>query len=108
MSSRGSYRAASGPVSPLHMVLKKDGTYCRLNAATVPDKYPVPNIQDMYSKLPRCSVFSKLDLKNSYYKISVAEEDVARPPLQRLSDFSSLLECLLDCIMHALACRPIV
>jgi Reverse transcriptase (RNA-dependent DNA polymerase) len=66
------------------MVMKKDGTwrpcgdYHRLNAATVPDKYPVPNIQDMSAKLSGCSVFSLLDLKKGYYQVPVAEEDIPK------------------------------
>jgi hypothetical protein len=39
--------------SPLHMVPKKDGSwllcsdYCHLNLVTTPDKYPLPNMQDL-------------------------------------------------------------
>jgi Reverse transcriptase (RNA-dependent DNA polymerase) len=66
------------------MVLKKDNTwrpcgdYRSLNSVTVPDKYPVPNIQDMSAKLAGCSVFTKLDLKNGYYQIPVAAADVQK------------------------------
>jgi Reverse transcriptase (RNA-dependent DNA polymerase)/RNase H-like domain found in reverse transcriptase len=49
-----------------------------LNATTVPDKYPVPNIQGMSAKLSGCSVLSKLDLKKGYYQVPVAEEDIPK------------------------------
>jgi Reverse transcriptase (RNA-dependent DNA polymerase) len=66
------------------MVPKKDNTwrpfgdYRRLNDVTIPDKYPVPNIQDMSSKLAGCMVFSKLDLLKGYYQIPVAVADVQK------------------------------
>jgi len=69
---------------PLHMVKKTDGTwrpccdYCRLNTATVPDKYLVPSMLDMSAKLGGCKVFSKLDLKKGYYQIPVQEEDIPK------------------------------
>jgi RNase H-like domain found in reverse transcriptase/Reverse transcriptase (RNA-dependent DNA polymerase)/Integrase zinc binding domain/Integrase core domain len=77
-------RSASAWASPLHMVPKKDGTwrpcgdYRQLNAATVPDQYPVPNIGDMSAKLAGCTTFSKLDLRKGYYQIPVAAEDVEK------------------------------
>jgi hypothetical protein len=77
-------RSSSSWASPLHMVPKKDGTwrpcgdYRQLNAATVPDKYPVPNIADMAAKLSGCSMFTKLDLRKGYYQIPVAAEDVQK------------------------------
>jgi hypothetical protein len=76
MEKEGIIQRSSSPWSSLlHIVLKKDktwrpcGDYCRLNDVTVPDKYPVPNIQDMSAKLTGCSVFTKLDLKKGYYQI---------------------------------------
>jgi len=72
-------RSKSPWASPLHMVKKTDGTwrpcgdYRRLNAATVPDKYPVPSMLDMSARLGGCKVFSKLDLKKGYYQIPVRE-----------------------------------
>jgi Reverse transcriptase (RNA-dependent DNA polymerase) len=50
----------------------------QLNAATVPDKYPLPNIADMSSKLAGCTMFSKLDLKKGYYQIPVAAADAEK------------------------------
>jgi len=70
--------------SPLHMVRKKDGgwrpcgDYRRLNMATVHDRYPLPNIQDLSSRLHGCSIFSKLDLVKGYHQIPIAAADVPK------------------------------
>ncbi len=75
-------RTSSNWSAPLHMVMKPDGTwrpcgnYRRLNLATTPDSYPLPNIQDLSSRLHGCSVFSKLDLRKGYYQILVQEGDI--------------------------------
>jgi cleavage and polyadenylation specificity factor subunit 1 len=64
---------ASNWSAPLRMVIKPDGTwrpcgdYGRLNLATTPDTYLLPNIQDLSSRLSGCTVFSKLDLQKGYY-----------------------------------------
>jgi hypothetical protein len=61
-------RSKSSWASPLHIVPKKDGTwrpcgnYRRLNLVTTPDKYPLPNMQDLSNGLHGCMVFSKIDL----------------------------------------------
>jgi hypothetical protein len=58
--------------SPLHMVKKKNGTwrpygdFCRLNLVTTEDKYPLPNMADLSSRLNNCVIFSKLDLQKGY------------------------------------------
>ncbi|GFT90165.1 hypothetical protein TNCV_1347661 [Trichonephila clavipes] len=66
--------------SPLHLVNKKDGTlrpcgdYRQLNALTVPDRYPIPRIEDFNYTL-KDNLFSKIDLVKEYYQIPIAEED---------------------------------
>jgi hypothetical protein len=61
-------RSKSPWASPLHMVPKEDrswrpcGDYRRLNLVTTPDKYPLPNMQDLSNGLHGCTVFSKIDL----------------------------------------------
>ncbi|UYV80342.1 hypothetical protein LAZ67_18002541 [Cordylochernes scorpioides] len=58
MMEKGICRPSKSPwASPLHLVPKKDGSlrpcgdYRKLNFATVPDRYPVPNIMDFASHL---------------------------------------------------------
>ena len=68
-------------VSP---VKKKDGgwwpcgDYCRLNNIFTPDRYPLPNMQNLNSHVAGCKSFSKLDLVKGYHQVPVAATDVPK------------------------------
>ena len=47
------------------------GGYRSLNAQTVPDRYPIPHIQDFTQRLAVAKVFSKIDLAWAYYQIPI-------------------------------------
>jgi hypothetical protein len=85
LESAGIIRRSTSPWEPpLHMVPKKDGLwqpcgdYRRLNLVTIPDKYPLPNMQDLSNGLHGCTVFSKIDLVKGYHQIPVAVDDIPK------------------------------
>lgn len=72
--------------APVHLVPKKADAsgeakyrmvidYRRLNDITHDDKYPLPNITDIFDKLGKCNYFTTLDLASGYHQIEISEED---------------------------------
>lgn len=81
----GVIRPSKSPyASPLHVVRKPNnswrpcGDYRALNAQTIPDRYPLPHIQDLSLNLHDKTVFSKLDLQRGYHQIPVEESDIQK------------------------------
>lgn len=75
--------------APVHLVPKKlDASgerkhrmvidYRRLNEITVDDKYPLPNITDLFDKIGRAQYFSTIDLASGYHQIEINEADIPK------------------------------
>lgn len=70
--------------SPIHLVPKKPvgwrstGDYRGLNQRTVPDRYPLPIIEDVLQRCHGRKVFTTLDLVRAYHQIPVAQEDIVK------------------------------
>lgn len=81
--------------SPVWVVPKKSGPdgerkfrvvidYRGINAITVIDHFPLPNITDIVDQLGGATIFSVIDLTSGYHQISLREED------QHKTGFSAL------------------
>ena len=49
-----------------------------MNNITIPNRYPIPNLQSFHHKLEGAVIFSKIDLVKTYHFIPVAPEDVEK------------------------------
>ena len=73
---------SQGPwASPVVLVKKKDGTtrfcvdYRRLNAVTIKDAYPLPQVEDCLDTMAGAQWFSSMDLASGYWQLDIREED---------------------------------
>ena len=78
----GLIQKSSSPFgSPVLFVKKKTGElrmcvdYRALNKITIPNRYPIPRIDDLLDKLQGSKVFSSLDLCSAYQQVKLNETD---------------------------------
>lgn len=79
---RGWIRRSSSPAgAPICFVRKKDGTdrlcidYRGLNDITRKDRTPLPLIQESLDRLSAAKIYTKLDIKDAYHNLRIAEGD---------------------------------
>jgi len=80
--AKGFIRKSTSPAgAPILFVLKKDGglrlyvDYRGLNDITTKNRYPLPLINEIIDRVSSATVFSKIDLKDTYYRIRIREGD---------------------------------
>ena len=86
-------------IFPIVLVKKSDQTirFCidfrNLNKLTVFDAEPIPNPDEIFSKLANCKYFSKIDLRKGYWQIKLTEESKEKTALVHQTGFFSLRKC---------------
>ncbi len=67
--------------APVLFIPKPDGTlrlcvdYRGLNSMTIKNRYPFPLIDEILDRLSGARVFTKIDMKNAYYRLLIRESD---------------------------------
>ena len=81
--AKGWIRRSESPAgAPILFVQKKDGglrlcvDYRGLNSITVKNRHPLPLISETIDRLAGAAVYTKLDLRDAYHRIRIAESDV--------------------------------
>ena len=49
--------------------------YRGLNKVTIKDRYPIPLVSEMLDRLSKAAIYTKLDLRDAYYRLRIREGD---------------------------------
>jgi len=83
MEKNGKIRRSTSPTgSPILFIPKPNGRglrlcvdYRRLNAVTIPSRYPLPLMQELQDRVQGARYFTKMDLKNGFNLIRIRDGD---------------------------------
>jgi len=90
MLNQGLIRESNSPYnSPTWVVPKKPDAsgvnkyrvvidYRKLNEITIPDRYPIPNMDEILGKLGKCQYFTTIDLAKGFHQIEMDEESISK------------------------------
>src|SRR5882724_8126065 len=103
LKSRCIHPSKSPMASPVFFIKKKDGSlhliqdYCKLNALTVKNAYPLPLIPDILNMVSgaKAKHFTKLDVHWGYNNVRIKMERNGRQPFGRTEACSNLSSCSL-------------
>jgi hypothetical protein len=78
LGKTGIFHHSNSPwASAFYLVPRKDGSW-HPAVTTVPDRYPLPNIQSLNDRMSCCPVFSKIDLVKAYHQIPNSEVKIPK------------------------------
>ncbi|UYV63715.1 K02A2.6-like [Cordylochernes scorpioides] len=85
LKKKGLVRDSRSPWAfPVTLVPKADGQkrlcvdYRRLNALTIDDKMPLPNIQEVIDRLQGAKYFTSLDIASGYWHVEMAPDSTEK------------------------------
>jgi hypothetical protein len=80
--TKGYIKPSKSPYgAPVFFVHKKDGTlrmcmdYKAFNKVTMKNQYPLLQIDDLFNRLSKTKVFSRINLRSGYYQIRITKGD---------------------------------
>jgi hypothetical protein len=94
LQAKGSIHPSSSSWgAPVLFIEKKDGTqqmcvdYHSLNEVTIKNKYPLPQIENLFDQMKGVSVFSKIDLRSGYHQLRIRESDIPKTVFHTMMSF---------------------
>ncbi len=88
--------------APVLLVPKPDNTkrmcvnFKKLNNITIKDAYPIPRIDEIFTRLSKSKFYTKFDFRQAYYQIKCTMTQLKKQLLQHHQDYMNLTDNLMD------------